>query len=117
MRLVKVENHLFCLRIVIDTLVVWCLLRGIVVAVATTHIDGHRNLLQVVQRVEELTYNNNRLHAKVHQEGHGRQSENGRQTWNTQQTFYLLADGQTMVATRVETGVAKERCQELSHRH
>ena len=68
-----------------------------------------------MQRIEQLTQDDNGLHAEVNQKGNSRQCQDGRQPRGAYQSFNLLADGNAMLTARIETGVSKEGCQELGH--
>ena len=110
----KVEDDFFGFRIVIDAIgvhVVAAIIR--LFAVTTAHIDGHGNLLQIVQRIHDLTQDNDRLHAQIGEEGYSRQGQNSRQTWGADKAFYLLTNGQTVVSAWIEAGIFKEWREEL----
>ena len=111
---VQVEDDLFGLGIVKDTTFVGAFFCMFVVA--ASHIDGHGNLLQIVQRIENFTDDDDRLHAEITQESDGYQSQQGRQSGHSYQSLNLLTDGQTVVTARIVAGILKERFQELRHR-
>ena len=67
-----------------------------------------------MQRIHNLTQNDDSLHAQICEEGNSCQGQNGRQTWGADESFYLLTNGQTVVSARIEAGILKERCEELS---
>ena len=73
-----VEFNDFRLRVVKDFRVfqgVYLLAAAVLLlGVAMTDTDSHGNLLQVVQRIEELANDDDRLHAEVCQETNGDES-------------------------------------------
>ena len=106
------EGYFFCLGVVEDSLHFWRLVG--VFAVATTHIDGHGNLLQVVHGVENLAENDDCFHAQIDEESYCRKTEDCRQSGYAQQSLNLLAEGQSVIAARIEAGIFEKWCQELS---
>ena len=53
-------------------------------------MDLHRYLLQVAQGVEQLTDEDDGLHADISQEGNGSQRQESYQAGNTHQSFDML---------------------------
>ena len=92
-------------------------LHGLFVRVAFADVDFHRNLLQIAQGVEYLADKDDGLHAEVGQETDGYQGQQSRQTWCAHETFNLLTDGQSVVATGVVACAVEEWGEELGKRY
>ena len=115
-RFIYGEFNLFPIWIVVYWLGFFFMLRFFRTLTAT-HMNGHRNLLQIAQRIEYLTDEGNRFHAEVGEEADGYQCQQRRKTRCAYKTFYLLADGQSVVATRIVASTIKEWFKELCESH